>query len=272
MGRALTPFLDDSEALVRRAAVVALGAAPSSLRGQLVAPRMTDAVRSVRLAAARATVDIPPTGLSAEERHIVEQARADLQTTMLGLADYPETQMQIGRLAMALRNLRAADAAFNEAARMDPQLIDAWMSRARIAMAENDPIRTAIILGQGVEKSPGSALLRQSYGNMLVHLGELDPALRELTEAARLAPSQPSVRIDIAALHTLRGDSETALEFLTEARRQGADGPDLLDLLAVTYYRLDRVGEARELARELARRFPQYARRPEVEELLNDPE
>ncbi len=155
---------------------------------------------------------------------------------------------------------------------MDPQLVDAWMSRARIAMAQDDPGRAATILGQGVEKSPGSVLLRQSHGTQLVDLGEFEPALRELTEAARLAPDEPSVRIDIAALHTLRGDSETALEFLTEARRQGADGPDLLDLLAVTYYRLDRVGEARELARELARRFPQYARRPEVEELLNDPE
>ena len=155
---------------------------------------------------------------------------------------------------------------------MDPQLVDVWMLRARIAMAQDDPGRAATILGRGVENSPGSALLRQSHGNLLMDLGEFEPALRELTEAARLAPDEPSVRIDIAALHTLRGDSETALEVLTEARRKGADGPDLLDLLAVTYDRLGRLGEARELARELARRFPRYARRPEIEELLTGPE
>ena len=268
VGQALTPYLEDSEPLVRRAAVVALGTAPRSVRARLVAPRMTDPVRSVRIAAARATVDIPLTGLTAEERHIVEASRADLRATMLALADFPETQMQIGGLAMALRNLPAADAAFHEAARMDPQLIDAWMSRARIALAQRDPQGAAAILGDGLEVSPESALLRQSRGNVLIQLGALGSAQQELNEAARLSPDEPSILIDIATIHTLRGENEKALDVLTEARGKGADGPDILDLLAVTYRRLGRLDEAGALAQELAKRFPQYERRPEVEELL----
>ncbi len=180
--------------------------------------------------------------------------------------------MQIGGLAMVLRKLRAAAAAFQAATRMDPQLVDAWMLRARIALARGDQPGATAILGQGLEDNPDSALLRQSRGNLLVQLGALEPALEELNEAARLSPDEPSIRIDIATIHTLRGNNEKALIILREAREKGADGPDALDLLAVTYGRLGRMDEAKAVARELTKRFPQYEPRPEVEELLRDTE
>ena len=269
VGQALAVHLEDSEPLVRNAAVAALKTAPSAIRGTLVAPRMNDASRSVRLAAARATIDIPLTGLTTEERRIVEQVRADLLSTMLSLADYPETQMQIGGLALTLRNLRAADAAFREAARMDPQQLDAWMSRARISLTQGNPQRASAILEQALGENPGSALLRQSRANVLIQLGALNAALEELNEAERLKPDEPSILVDIATIYTLRGENEKALESLKAALVKGADGPDVLDLLAVTNRRLGRFEEARGFARELARRFPQYKRRPEVEELLD---
>jgi predicted CXXCH cytochrome family protein len=270
VGGALAPFLGDGEALVRTAAVDALGAAPRSVRARLVAPSMTDPVRAVRLAAARATVDIPLTGLTAEERQVVERARTDLRSSILALADYPEMQMQIGGLAMTLRNLRAADAAFQEAVRMDPGLIDAWMSRTRLALAQDDARGAAAILGEALEHNPDSALLRQSRGNVMVDLGRLQTSLEDLNEAARLAPGDPVIRIDLASVHVLRGENALALKALMAARLGGADGPDVLDLLAVVYSRLDRLDRAQETARDLARRFPDYERRPEVDALLQD--
>ncbi len=270
-GRALATHLEDGEPLIRAAAVAALGAAPPSVRGRLLAPKMTDPSRSVRLAAARATVDIPVTELSPGDRRVVEEARADVQAMMLALADFPETQMQIGGLAMALRNPRAADAAFQEATRLDPQLLDAWIARARLALALSDPQAAAAILGQALEAIPGSAPLRQSRGNVLVQLGAVEAALQDLQEAAALAPDDPYILVDIATVQTLRGENQRALEVLTRARRMGADGPEVLDLLATALGRLDRIEEARSLARELAQRFPHYQRRPEVEELLGNP-
>ena len=269
IGQALADQLADSEPLVRSAAVAALKTAPSAIRGNIVAPRMNDASRSVRLAAARATIDLPLTGLTTEERRIVEQARADLLATLLSLADYPETQIQIGGLALALRNLRAADAAFREAARMDPQQLDAWMSRARISLAQGNPQRASAILEQALRENPKSALLRQSRANVLIQIGTLDAALQELSEAERLDPDQPSILVDAATVYTLLGENEKALERLQEARVKGADGPDVLDLLAVTNRRLGRLEVARGFAQELVRRFPQYDRRPEVVDLLN---
>lgn len=272
IGRTLVRLLEDSEPLVRRAAVTALGAAPRSLRARLVVSKMADPIRFVRAAAARVTIDIPTTGLTAEERLIVEHARADLWATIRALADYPEMQMRIGGFALLLRNLRAADTAFREAARMDPQLTEAWMSRALIALAERRIEYAAAILHQGLEENSDSALLRQSHGNVLVQLGALEPALQELNDAARLAPNEPSILIDIATIHTLRGENQKALAVLSKARGMGANGPDLLESLAVTNKRLGRIADARALAVELVNRFPQYQLRPELEELLEGSE
>ncbi len=111
----------------------------------------------------------------------------------------------------------SAAAAFQAATRMDPQLVDAWMLRTRIALAQGDQPGATAILSQGLEDNPDSALLRQSRGNLLVQFDALEPALEELNEAARLSPDEPSILIDIAAIHTLRGDNEKALIILREA-------------------------------------------------------
>ena len=186
---------------------------------------------------------------------------------MQALADYPETQVRIGGLALVLRDLPAADAAFQEAARMDPQLVHAWISRARIALARRDLRQAAAILRQGLEANPNSALLRRSRGNVLVQLGALEPAFQELNDAARLAPNEPRIRVDIAMVHALRGENQKARAILDKVRA-GADGPELLDLLAVAYGRLGQTADARALTAELASRFPGYQLRPELEELL----
>ena len=120
----LYPLLEDDDPLVRLAVVNALRFAPDGVRGSIVAPLMTDPIRSVRLAAARNTIDIPIEGLTPEEVEVVDLARADLRATMLGTLDYPETQVQIGGVAMSLRNMPAADAAFAEALSLDPNLVE----------------------------------------------------------------------------------------------------------------------------------------------------
>ena len=58
---------------------------------------------------------------------------------------------------------------------------------------------------------------------------------------------------------------------MTPARGWGADGPDILQLLALSHSRLGRLVETRAEAKELAAHFPQYRRQPEIEQLLSGP-
>ena len=79
------------------------------------------------------------------------------------------------------------------------------------------------------------------------------------------------VQVDMAAALLQLGQNEKALELLTEAQRNGVEGPASLELLALTHKRLGQVAKAKAIANALARRFPQYRRQPEVEELVTAP-
>ena len=133
VARELLPLLGDTEPLVRAAAVRALTSAPSGLRARFVAGLMNDDTRLVRQEAVRATLDLPTQGLDQEQLKIVADARNDYHRTLQGRLDFPETHLQLGGLALTRRNLPAAQAAFRTAVKMDPQLIDAWMTLGRIA-------------------------------------------------------------------------------------------------------------------------------------------
>ncbi len=263
----LYPFLLDDDSLVRLATVNALRFAPDGVRGAVIAPMMLDPIRSVRVAAARNTVDIPTEGLSAEEVEIVNLARADLRTALSATLDYPETQMQIGGIAMTLRSMAAADAAFKEAVTLDPNLIDAWMMRARIALASGDLAATDAVLAAALEHNPDSTLLLQSHGNVLADRGRLEDALASLEAAASNAPLDPTVRVDIAAVHAAAGNNQAALASLERAGILGADGPEYLELLALTQYRLGDVDAAAETAARLSTAFPDYPQNPDLIEL-----
>jgi len=184
------------------------------------------------------------------------------------LTDFPETQLQIAGMSMTMRNMRLADAAFDEAARMDPQLIDAWMTRAQIALALRDPERAIRILAKGIGENPTSAPLRRSRGAILADLGKLDGALADLREASRLRPDDTALETDIVfVLLRLNRDGE-ALDKLNTVRRRNADRPEFLDLSAILNQRLGRTKEAAASARELVERFPRYQRRPGLDRFL----
>ncbi len=65
---------------------------------------------------------------------------------LLAKVDYPETHLAISGAALVLRNPRAAEQAFRETVRLDPQRVEAWTMIARILAATGnlDGVRAAL--------------------------------------------------------------------------------------------------------------------------------
>ena len=86
---------------------------------------LADPVRSVRMAAAREMLDAPvarpPQGIAADLR----AAMAEWRATLANRLDFPETHLQLGGMALTMQNLPAAEGAFREVVRLDPQQIEA---------------------------------------------------------------------------------------------------------------------------------------------------
>lgn len=261
--QSLLPLLADAEPLVRLHAVRALEGAPSGLRGRYVAPLMADPVRAVRLAAARATLDIATVGLTPEETGLVRDARRDFQVSLRSRFDFPETHLQLAGLALAQRNDRAADAAFAEALHLDPQRIEAWAGRAGIALRARRPGAAETILTDGLAANPRSVPLLQNLATLYLDTARRDDALATLQEARTLEPSDPGLRVDIARIHYSAGNAGAAVRELDDFRARGGSSPAVLELLAAAHIQLGALQTAQRIAADLRRTYP--AHDPEID-------
>lgn len=153
------PLLRDPDPLVRAAAIGVQRLAPPQNRIPRVVALLEDPVRNVRMVAAQAMLDAPvarlPEAMAADLRGAMAEWRASLSSRL----DFPETHLQLGGLALTLRNMPAATTAFRETVLMDPQRIDAWVMLARISAATQGAEATRAVLEEAIAVNPGNEML-----------------------------------------------------------------------------------------------------------------
>lgn len=162
--RRVIGLLPDADPMVRAAAAGTLRSLPAPERLLALQPLLTDPVRSVREAAAKALLDVhlPP---GSPEARSLGAARAEWEDALSLRADFPETQLQLGGAALQARDFAAALDAFERAVALDPQLVDAWMMVIRLHAAMNDPDAAQSALGRALSANPGNSnLLRLRQG------------------------------------------------------------------------------------------------------------
>ncbi len=167
---ALTPFataaiaaqtrtlLKDGDPLVRAGAIPLQRPAPSALRLRRVAPLLRDPMKAARIAAARDLLDLLAAGRAPQG---AAEALQEYQNALNAKADFPETQLAIAGTALTLRNFQAAESAFAEAARLDPQLVDAWAMVVRLRAAQGDLAGAAEAAERALDSNPENGSLMQ---------------------------------------------------------------------------------------------------------------
>ncbi len=156
----LLPLLQDSNVPVRLEALNLLkGRGAEAL--EKIAPLLADPVRSVRLEAAKVFLGEDPRKLEAGQRMHLAKAMNEFKQSLLAKADFPETQVVLGGVALTTRNLDAASRAFTRAVEMDPQFVNAWVMRARIAAAQGKQEALTRIINEAIEVNPENPHLKQ---------------------------------------------------------------------------------------------------------------
>ena len=154
------PLLIDSDPLVRAAAVAVQRGADPAERIQRLLPVLNDPVRSVRIAAAREFLDAPIAQMPPRMAAAVNAVMGEWQASLLANSDFPETQMAIGGAALVFRNVQAAEQAFREAVRLDPQEVNAWAMIIRIKAATGDRDGAAGAAEEALAANPGDPALQ----------------------------------------------------------------------------------------------------------------
>ncbi len=151
-------LLSDPDPLVRAAAAALQALLPVEEQAAALRPALTDPRRAVRIAAARTLVAAPqqsdPT-LAAE----VAAAMGDWQDSLMAKTDFPETHAAIGGSWLVMNNYRGAERAFQEAVRLDPQMVSAWSILIRMRAALGDRQGALRLLGEALAANPGELYL-----------------------------------------------------------------------------------------------------------------
>ena len=149
-------LLEDPDPLVRSQAVALQRLAAPQDRVSRILPRLEDETRLVRIETARVLLDAPVAQHPRTNMQALSRANREFQASLLATADFPETQMALGGVALTLRNFSAAEAAFLEAARLDPQLVTAWITAARLQSALGKVDLARATLSDGVAANPSN--------------------------------------------------------------------------------------------------------------------
>ncbi|TYC48320.1 hypothetical protein FMN50_27470 [Rhodobacterales bacterium] len=156
---AAADLIGDPDPLVRAAALALQQRAVPTDRIQRAIPALDDPAKVVRIAAARLFLGAPVAHMPDRLAAKTASATAEWQQSLANKADFPEVHLVIGGTALVLRNPQSALAAFEEAARLDPQLVDAWVMLVRIRMAIGDMAAAQLSLQKALLANPGDPIL-----------------------------------------------------------------------------------------------------------------
>jgi len=182
--------LDAADPLLRLGALRPLLSLPPEQRAQLIAPLLSDSLRTVRIDAAGmhpgkafVTNDTQRLALGRAEEEFVAAQRYN--------ADRADARTNLGTFLAVQGDIAGAASELLGAIRRDPFFIPAYANLADVYRAQGaarDPDAEQI-LRRGLSLAPQNAALHYALGLTLVRLGRKGAAVNELERASTLAPT-----------------------------------------------------------------------------------
>jgi tetratricopeptide (TPR) repeat protein len=242
---------------VRIAALGMLEPFEPAVRAQAAAPLLADAVRGVRIEAARVVADVADDQFAPEHRRSREKAVAEFVESLQQDSDWPAANVNLGNLRMRQGRREEAIAAYERALSLDPRFAGAYVNLAdayRQQKLENDAKKA---LRRGLSLLPRAADLHHSLGLLLVRRGDKSAALRELALAAKFAPDNARhAYVYAVGLHSA-GKRNEALVVLRAADKRHPYDLETLSALVSMNREAGNTRDALAYARKIAEVLPE---------------
>ena len=234
------------------AAVRSAQALPAGQRYALLRPLVTDPVAAVRMEVAAGLAAVPLDRLRDDDRQALETLFAEYLAIQAGHANMPSVQLQLGLFHSARADSAAAEAAYREALRLNPQLIPGHLNLADLLRASGRDEEARAQLERARSIAPESGEVLYALGLSAIRAGDSEQALALLEDAAERERDGTRHRYVYAvALHDL-GDPRAAVRALRSLNREVPGNPEVLLALANYSAELGMVEAAAGYAGELA--------------------
>lgn len=249
-------LLTSDDPLLRATAVRALSQLPVAQRLLALYPLRTDPVTGVRMEVATALAEVPFEEINEARRQGLRELFDEYLAVQRQHAEMPSVQMQLGLFHLARGDLPAAESAYREALRLNPQLLPARLNLADLLRSAGREDEAREELQATLTFAPENGNVLHALGLLEARTGNQDAALEYLARAAVVEAAGYQHRFVYAiALHDF-GDPQAAIAALRELHR--AVPLEEQVLLALTNYSAE-VGDrstARRYARQLVELSP----------------
>ncbi|NOZ38668.1 MAG: tetratricopeptide repeat protein [Planctomycetes bacterium] len=200
--------IDDSNPLVRTAALRVFSHDLLQRFPQQVAKHLQDAIRLVRITAARRLAGEPSQLIDAEYRGPLDQALAEYRNAQEVMQERATAQLNLAAFHHALGNGQAVLKSLQTAMRLEPYLSgvrDKLASLLEQSGGDSEEIRKlraeeANLLARDCKLLPDSTVLQYRRGMLLYLLGEYDQARQALEKACELGPEAYSNWLALALI------------------------------------------------------------------------
>ena len=235
--------LHDPDPLVRLAAIDVIAILPAKDRAPLLMPLLSDGIRSVRIAAARAVTDVSDLSLSADERDQRNRALSEWERVQQFNADTAGGRINLGAYYAEKGDLARAKEQYEAARRLEPYFAPAAVNLADLYRMQGDDAAGERVLREAIGRTPSVAALHHSLGLLLARRKDVPGAVAELKRAAELAPDDVTVHYAFAVALDSAGRRPEAIAELDRTWRKHPG--DRLTLAALIEYLRDQGDLAR---------------------------
>jgi len=270
LGGGFDTFLRDDSDLVRAAAAGLTRQMPALDKGNLLKPLLIDPLRDVRQAAALELAAGKGAGMSQVEFAALQKAIAEYQASRAANADMPETHLALAGLALSMKDWPAAEAAFNQAVTMDPQLDSAWVMLARLRSALGDEPGAAQYLEKALGYQPHSANVMFEMAELELRRGDDKKAIDWYRQIVASDPSRIDARLAMASTALRMGDSAMALDATAQILTLEPKNVDALVIKAVAHYARGEMDQAKQNAARAKQILPSVQMPKELEALVGN--
>jgi tetratricopeptide (TPR) repeat protein len=233
---AVEASLADTDALVRVASVRALEPLPQEARVQLAAPLLNDALRSVRIEAARLLAGSKSELFQQSQKTALDSAVSERIESELISAERPESHLNLGLLYTQMGRLKDAEYELQTALRLDSDYVPALVNLADLYRVQQREAEGQQLLEKAIAASPNAAEPVHALGLLKSRIGRKTEALDLFAKAADLQPQTTRYAyVYGVALHSY-GDVEKAISVLKKAHDKDQGNRDVLMAL-ITFER-----------------------------------
>jgi tetratricopeptide (TPR) repeat protein len=223
--------LREADALVRRAAAEALQGVDPGVRTALALPLLNDPVRTVRLEALGALLDIPANQFNSSQRQALDAGIGEYRRIQAANADRADAQTNLGMLEARVGNAIAAEQAYKTAIERQPSFVPARVNLADLYRGQGRETEAEQVLREALGFAPYSAEAHEALGLTLVRQKRLPEALNELAHAAQLAPEVARYAYVHAIALREAGKLTAAIHVLEKAQQRHPSERALLSAL-----------------------------------------